>query len=276
VIEEVRRVAEIKDNAARVKAAAALMTELQAGVMETARIRREGIKRLRDSGASLADVGKLLGVSRARIAQLKDAGPPSERAFLASERLRIAMPEQPGGVVARAHAATGQRLMTLALGLGLAGELEYVLPSGDIDLDRDDLVIVTGLQPPAQLAALLRADPRLNLGQPADDRWAITERDNGNVHATAEEDPANRPLAYLGRLPNPSGEGSLLVIASTQPIGAYGAAHYLAEHLAELYDTVERRHFSMIIASTRDPDTDEVTSSQALTAPLLHREKDPA
>lgn len=276
MIEEVRRVAEIKDDADRVKAAAALMTELQAGVMETARIRREGIKRLRDSGLSLADVGKILGVSRARIAQLKDAGPPPERAFLASEYLRIAVPEQPDGrMVARADAATGQRLLALALGLGLGGELEYIPPSGGIDLNRDDLFIVCGLETSTQLTALLRSDPRLDLGQQAGGQWAITERGSGKVHTTAASDSTNGELAYLGRLPSPSGDGSLLIIASAQPIGAYGAAHYLSQHLAELYDAVGQQQFSMVISSTHDPDTDDITSSQALTAPLLHAQ-DPA
>ncbi|MEO5874106.1 MAG: hypothetical protein ABIS86_02500 [Streptosporangiaceae bacterium] len=86
-------------------------------------------------------------------------------------------------------------------------------------------------------------------------------------------DSTDGAIAYLGRLARPGGDGSLLVIASALPIGAYGAAHYLSEHLAELYDIAGRQHFSMVIASTHNTDTDEITSSQALTAPLLHTER---
>ncbi|GAB2868526.1 hypothetical protein GCM10022221_81830 [Actinocorallia aurea] len=269
MIEEVRRVAAIKDDAARVKAAASLMTELQAGVMETARIRREGIRLLRESGQSLADVGRLLGVSRARVAQLKDAGPPPERAFLALDRLRVAIPEQPEGrLVARADAAAGQQLLTLALSMDLRGELEYLPPSGDIDLTGDDLIIICRPETSPQITALLQADPRLDLSPHTGDQGEIVERDGGKTHSV--ENAENSAIAYLGRLPDSSGDGSVLVIASAQPIGAYGAAHYLNEHLADLYNAAGRHHFSMAISSVHDLGTDEVVSSRALTGPLLH------
>ncbi len=65
MLDEVRRVAQMQDHAARVKAAVALMTELQLSVIETARIRRESIQWLRSNGYTLAAVAELMGVSRA-------------------------------------------------------------------------------------------------------------------------------------------------------------------------------------------------------------------
>ncbi|WP_037559780.1 hypothetical protein [Spirillospora albida] len=274
MIEEVRRVAEIKDHQARLRAATELMDELQAGVMETARLRRESIQWLREHGGqSFADIGRLLGVSRARIAQLRTAGPPPERAFLSSEKLRVAIPEQPEGrLVARADAAAGQRILGLAHSLGLECELEYVPPLSEIDLNRGDLFVVSGADTSPVVTAALEKDPLLKLGRLPDGQWSITERESGTIHTAPADDkePAHTDLAYLGRLPRPDDEGSFLLIVGIRPTGAHGAAHYLAERLADIYDSVGQEFFSMVISSVHDSDTEEITSSWALTTPHRH------
>jgi hypothetical protein len=50
VLEDVKRVAEIASHADRARAASELLTELQASVTETARLRRESIAWLREHG----------------------------------------------------------------------------------------------------------------------------------------------------------------------------------------------------------------------------------
>jgi integrase len=76
----------------RARAASELLTELQAGVTEAARLRRESIAWLREHGYSLAAIADIIGVSRARVAQLREAGPPPERVFLGTDRLTVAIP----------------------------------------------------------------------------------------------------------------------------------------------------------------------------------------
>ncbi|KAB2351597.1 helix-turn-helix domain-containing protein [Actinomadura rudentiformis] len=279
MIEEVRQLAQIENDEIRVREALRLMAELQEGVRETARIRRESIKRLRDQGHSMADVARLMGVSRARVAQLKDAGPAPERVFLGIESIRVAVPERPGGrrLVARADAATGQTVIRLAHQHGLKADLEYIPLGGEIDLNREGLVVVCGPETSPVTAAALRADPVLDFSQLGDGRWAITERETGVSHTSPTDDPVkpgNGDVAFLGRHPRPDGEGVFLHIAGVHAIGSLGAAHYLQGHLAELYDEVGMEPFSMVIASEHDPDTEEILSSRALTPPLRHRRDD--
>jgi hypothetical protein len=278
VIEEVRRVGQIEDHELRVREAAKLMAELQDAVKETSRMRRESIQVLRERGLSLADVARLLGVSRARVAQLKDAGPPPERAFLGTDKISVAVPERPGGrrLVARADAASGQIVLGLANMLGLAGDLEYIPLTGEIDLNRDGLVVICGPKSSPVTAQALRADPHLEYGQLEDGRWALTERATATVHTSPMDDPtspAETDIAYLGRLLRPDGHGSFLYIAGVHAIGSLGAVHYLKEHLAELYDQVGTDLFSMVVVSDHDQRTEEILSSRMLTPARRHEQE---
>ncbi|WP_026415638.1 hypothetical protein [Actinomadura oligospora] len=275
MIEEVRDLARIEDHEVRVREAAKLMNELQDAVKETARMRRESIQWLRDHGRSMADVARVMGVSRARVAQLKDSGPAPERAFLGIGRLSVAVPERPGGrrLVARADAATGQTVLSLASSLGLAGELEYIPLSGEIDLNRDDLVVICGPKTSPVTAEALQRDPQLDFHQLPDERWAITERGSGETHVSPSDDPddpRHQDIAFLGRLPRPDARGTFLYIAGVHAIGSLGASRYLTDHLAELYDAVGTAPFSMVITSEYDPEAEEILATRALTAPLRH------
>ena len=79
MLEDVRRLAGIESDAERARMASKLLAELQTGISETSRLRRESIARLRAQGQSLADIADIIGVSRARIAQLRQSGHhPSE------------------------------------------------------------------------------------------------------------------------------------------------------------------------------------------------------
>ncbi|TDD74833.1 sigma-70 family RNA polymerase sigma factor [Actinomadura rubrisoli] len=275
MIEEVRRLAQIEDHKLRLREAARLMAELQDAVKETSRMRRESIQALRERGLSMADVARLMGISRARVAQLKDVGPPPERAFLGTGKISVAVPERPGGrrLVARADAAAGQTVLGLANALGLSGDLEYIPLTGEIDLNRDGLVVICGPKSSPVTAETLRGDPVLNFSELTDGRWAITERATSTAHTSPSDDP-NDPretdIAYLGRLPRPDGQGSFLYIAGVHAIGSLGAAHYLNGHLAELYDQVGTDLFSMVITSDHDQATEEIHSSHVLTSPQRH------
>ncbi|MFF8275082.1 sigma-70 family RNA polymerase sigma factor [Streptomyces lateritius] len=275
MIEEVRRVAAMQDHALRVKAAVELMTELQAAVVETSRMRKESIAWLRDHGHSMADVAKLMGVSRARVAQLRDAGPPPERAFLGTQHAQVLVPMRPGerDYVALEDSSTGQKLLALAHHLQLEGDLGYIPTSGEIDLDRDDLIVVCGPKTSPVTAAALQADPRLSYEMLLDGRWALIERDSGKTYTSPSDDPDDPALsdvAYLGRLPRPDGQGTFLLIAGVHAVGSLGVAHFLAENLADLYSRAGTAEFSMVIECDYEQGTKAITASRAASEVLSH------
>ncbi|MEU3818014.1 sigma-70 family RNA polymerase sigma factor [Streptomyces sp. NPDC030392] len=266
----------MKDHKLRVKAAVDLMTELQAAVVETSRMRKESIAWLRDHGHSMADVAKIMGVSRARVAQLRDAGPPPERAFLGTQHVRVAVPQRPGEreYVALEDSATGQKLLGLAHKLQLDGDLEYIPTTGEIDLNRDELIVVCGPKTSPVTAASLAADPRLSYETLTDGRWALIDRQTGKTYTSPSDDPAEPRLsdiAYLGRLPRPDGQGTFLLVAGVHAVGSLGVAHFLAENLADIYDQVGTAEFSMVVGCDYEQGTKAIRGSRALSEVLLHK-----
>ncbi|MFF6774386.1 sigma-70 family RNA polymerase sigma factor [Streptomyces sp. NPDC012637] len=275
MIDEVRRVAAMQDHALRVKAAVDLMGELQAAVVETSRMRKESIAWLRDHGHSMADVARLMGVSRARVAQLRDAGPPPERAFLGTQRTQVLVPMRPGerDYVALEDSSTGQKLLALAHQLQLEGDLGYIPTSGEIDLNRDDLIVVCGPKTSPVTAEALSKDPKLAFETLADGRWALIERDSGTVHTSPSDrpdDPAPTDIAYLGRLPRPDGQGTFLLIAGVHAVGSLGVAHFLTENIASVYEKAGSSPFSMVVTADYEPGTKTITGSRALSDVLMH------
>ena len=172
MLEDVKRVAEIASHADRARAASELLTELQASVTEAARLRRESIAWLREHGYSLAAIADIIGVSRARIAQLREAGPPPERAFLGTDRLTVAIPlktEAASGrpVVAQEDFAAFNLLADLARDLQLEATAEYIPIGGELDLNRDNLIVICGprLSPVVREVLQTRSGPRLRPGR---------------------------------------------------------------------------------------------------------------
>ncbi|MFI8290168.1 sigma-70 family RNA polymerase sigma factor [Streptomyces sp. NPDC085614] len=275
MIEEVRRVSAMQDHTLRVKAAVDLMTELQAAVVETSRMRKESIAWLRKNGHSMADVAKLMGVSRARVAQLRDAGPPPERAFLGTRLVQVVVPLRPGEreYVAVEDSSTGQRLLALAQSLQLDGELGYIPTTGELDLNRDDLVVVCGPKTSPEAAAALAQDPRLSFETLPDGRWALVERESGKVYPSPSDDPQDptpADVAYLGRLPRPDGQGTFILIAGVHAVGSLGVAHFLTESLASLYEEAGTEPFSMVVTCDYAPGDKSVTASRPASAVLHH------
>ena len=265
----------MQDHTLRVKAAVDLMTELQAAVVETSRMRKESIAWLRKNGHSMADVAKLMGVSRARVAQLRDAGPPPERAFLGTQLVQVVVPLRPGEreYVAVEDSSTGQRLLALAQSLQLDGELGYIPTTGELDLNRDDLVVVCGPKTSTEAAAALAQDPRLSFETLPDGRWALVERESGKVYTSPSDDPQDpttADVAYLGRLPRPDGQGTFILIAGVHAVGSLGVAHFLTESLASLYEEAGTEPFSMVVTCDYAPGDKSVTASRPASAVLHH------
>jgi transcriptional regulator with XRE-family HTH domain len=279
VLDDVKRVAEIASHADRARAASELLTELQAGVTEAARLRRESIAWLREHGYSLAAIADIIGVSRARIAQLREAGPPPERAFLGADRLTVAIPlktEATSGrpVVAQEDFAAFNLLADLARDLQLEATAEYIPLGGELDLNRDNLIVICGPRLSPVIREVLQSDPTLGFDQDEAGRWLLQDRRTGQRYPSPSDLPQPRPadVGYLSRLRRPDGNGTFILLTGIHAVGSHGIIDFLRRELADLYEQVDLQPFSTLIATEYDPSTRQLVRSERI-APLYSHEE---
>ena len=275
-MEQVSAIAEPVD---RAKAAIDLMATYQGWVLELSRIRREAIEEAQASGMTQAEIAKRLGVSRGRVGQLASAGPPPERAFFGTDLVTVSLggkyeagktPEQSSEVVTREDIANFEHLRTLLAGMKLEAKYEVVPPTGIINLNRDNHVVVCGPRLSPIVAQVLEGDD--NLAFEKDHAWHLVDRKAGEKYRSPmDEDGSAGDFGYLGRLPRLDGRGTFLYIAGIHSIGANGVVHYLENNLAELYREVRTRRFSTLISCRYDPKTLDVLESRRVT-PLYRHE----
>ena len=72
-------------------------------------------------------------------------------------------------------------------------------------------------------------------------------------------------------LPRPDGAGSFLYLAGIHAPGILGAAHYIADNIAELHRELKTRRFSVLISCQFDPaDRRKILSTGRLTPLYRH------
>jgi transcriptional regulator with XRE-family HTH domain len=277
---DVEAVRELDDPLKQAQQASELLTQYQAAVTELSHIRREAIELLMAQGMTRAQLAERLGMTRARVGQLLAAGPRSERLFLGTGPLTVALggkleagKPDPGPVVSQEGLQAYERLRELALTLGLEAEHEIIHPPGLVDLNRDNLVVICGPRLSPVVAQVLASDPNLSfehdqLG------WYLVDHATGTTYRSPRDSGEPSDYAYLGRLPRIDGRGSFLYFAGIHAPGNSGVVHYLESHLEELYGEVRTGRFSTLIACRFDPDTREITSSQRVT-PLYRADARP-
>lgn len=259
----------------RAAMAGELIQVYQQRAVELARLRRLAILELqRTRGLTSVDVAALLGRSKGRISQIKKDAPPPERAFFGIGPVTIAVPlrEMPGRplpVIASEDAQARDNLRDL-----LEGQLSFAvrpfgIPVGGQWEPAGDVVAICGPKSSPVTAAALEADPVLTFLPDPTGRWAIRSRQSGAVYDSPMDDHGTQPgsdVAYVGRLPVDG--HNMLFIAGVHALGSVGAVDYLTRHLAELYETVREKRFSMVIGSRHEDGV--VVSSEAIVAPCLH------
>jgi len=99
-----------------------------------------------------------------------------------------------------------------------------------------------------------------------DGRWWTYDRRTEECHGSSldEPEPVTADLAYLGRHVR---DGRTLVhIAGLHATGSLGAAHYLADHVGELYHQVGAdESFSMVIRC--ELDGQDISNTSVLVPP---------
>lgn len=268
---------EATDPVDRAKRASQLVTDLQMTVTEASRIRREAIEELISNGRNQTQVAQLLGMTRARVGQLLSSGPKTERIFLGTGTLTVALGGKQeenkrgsGRVLAQEDLNAYNRLQGLARTLGLDTAYEVVEPPGFLNLNRDNLIVICGPRLSPLIEQVLESDESLGF-QKDSSGWFLIDKKTGEEYRSPMDSGGSADFAYLGRLPRIDRRGSFLYIAGIHAIGAPGAIHFLENTLSELYSDVKLKRFSTLIRSEFNPDSLEIVKSERVS-PLYRPE----
>ena len=252
----------------------------QEEVTELARLRRRLVQDLHAQGLSYAQIADAAGLSRGRIHQIRHTGPAPEGAFFGGAEVTVITPlRQDAGssrtVVALDDMTTGKRLEDLARTFGLTVTYEHVAVDGEIDLNRPGLVAVCGPRMSVGMQDLYAQDPVLVWEQADDGVWTIRDTRADTVYRSGQDQDPARPydVAYLGRLPRPDGDGSVLAVAGTHTQGSLGVAHLLTTDIGSLWGQVGEKRFSVVVGTEYDPETHEPSHTELLT-PLYRHDQD--
>lgn len=268
---DVVRAGEIVDPRERATVASRLVVEFEDARKEAARIRREALEELVGAGMTHKEAADLLGTTRARIGQIIKTGPPSERAFLGSGPLTIALGGKreenkrgSGRVLAQEDLSAYNHLHDLAKSMELAATSEVIEPPGFLNLNRDNLIVICGPRLSPMLNQILESDEALGFRED-DLGWFLEDRTSGQIYRSPMDSGKSKDYAYLGRLPRLDGRGHFLYIAGIHAVGAPGAVHFIENNLSYLYKEVRKIRFSTLIGCTFDPDSLEIISSEQVT-----------
>jgi transcriptional regulator with XRE-family HTH domain len=238
-------------------------------------MRREALEELLREGMSQAEISRSLGLSRGRISQLLASGPPPERLFWGDDDvITVAIggkleagKAQPGPVVALEDFGTFAELCKLLQSLQLDATHEVIPPSGMVQLNRPNLLVICGPRLSPLLAQVLESDPFL--GFALDEHgWHLVDHHAQEVYRSPAR--MHSDIAYFGRLPRLDTRGTFLYMAGIHAPGPAGIIHYLKQELAPLYREVGLRRFSTLIESHLDPATHNVVSSRRITPIYQH------
>jgi hypothetical protein len=270
-------VAAIKDPGERARAVNQLIDEYQAAIAELSDLRRETLRELLASGMPQMAIAEMLGISKSRVSQLLSAGSRPERAFLGTGMVTVAVGGKleagkaaPGAVVSSESFGGYEVLADLARSVGLEAAYEVVPPPGHIHLNRPNLVVLAGPRLLPFINQVLEADRHLGF---LNDQhgWYLVDKNTGTQYRSPIDRGDPGDYAYVGRLPRPDGKGTFLYLAGIHAPGNLGAAHYLADNLAELYRELKTRRFSMLISCQFDPaDRKKILSTDRLTPLYRH------
>jgi hypothetical protein len=276
---ELESIAAIEDPYVLLRAATERLNAAQQEVTELARLRRRVIQDLHAQGMSYAQIAEAAGLTRGRIHQIRHTGPAPEGAFFGMGVVTVVTPLRLDPATGRSVVAlddmrAGSRLEDLARGYGLSVGSDNVSVDGDIDLNRPGLLVICGPRMSAAVRECYDKDPVVRWDR--DDKgWLLRDIRTGTVYRSGTQTDPPRPTdsAYLGRLPRPDGNGSLLIIAGIHPNGSLGVIHLLASETATLWGQVEDHLFSTVVGVEYDPDSGEPVKAE-LISPLYRHDED--
>jgi hypothetical protein len=245
------------DPVRRGRRATELLARYQQRSVELARLRRAAIEEARDQlGGSYTEVAKAFGLTKGRITQIRNSAPPAHRAFFGVGPLDVALvgrriAERDALVIATEDDAVATHLIGETTALAFVAERVVIDPREQWEPTRDAVVVCGPASAPIG-RRLLERDPLIAMTHGEDGLWRILDRTTGERHASPLDGEPRRRAdhAYIARQVH---EGRVVVhIAGLHALGSIGAAHYLTEHLPELYAEFGDASFSMAVTTEFD------------------------
>lgn len=277
---EVHALLQIPDPLDRAKKAGDVIDAHQTVINEVSQVRRIALEQLITLGLTQTDIGKSIGMTRARVGQLLTSGPRPERAFLGGGTvITIAVggkPEggrtagKPSALISAEATAAYETLAELSRSLGLKCEpVEVVSPPGHVNLNRPGLVVLCGPRLLPFVGQVLEADPRLGFVKDYGVNYLI-DRETGKNYHSPSDSGTNVDYAYVGRLPRPDGKGTFLYLAGIHAMGTKGAASYVEANIETLWKEHKTRRFSVLVECAFDPETGDILETKPLTEVYRH------
>lgn len=271
----VERIEAIGDPGRRLRAATEQMAVSQREVVELGRLRKALIEQLRRDGHTFGQIGDMAGLTRGRIHQILQAGPPAEGRFFGRSPVTIAYPlrampgreEEPviSSEDARAVDLLARLLDDLAFEVG-----RYPIPvDGEWQPITASTIAICGPKSSPVTAQAIESDPLLRFAPDETGRWVITDRQSGEIYASPIDSgrrDRSADVAYVGRLQ--VGRRLVMFIAGVHSLGSVGAVQYLADNLARVNEEVGTKPFSMVVFSRHR--SGKVTHTEALCPPRPH------
>jgi hypothetical protein len=177
-------------------------------------------------------------------------------------------------VVAQEDFAAFNLLTDFARDLQLEATAEYIPLGGELDLNRDNLIVICGPRLSSVVREVLQGDPALGFDQDDDGRWLLMDRRTGQRYRSPSDLPQPQPgdVGYLSRLRRPDGAGTFVLLTGIHAVGSHGIIDFLRRELADLHEQVDLQPFSTLIATDYDPATRQVVRSERITPLYPHQE----
>lgn len=246
------------DPLARGRRATQLMATYQQRSVELARIRRAAIEEARDRlGGSYTEVARAFGLTKGRITQIRNSAPPAHRAFFGVGPLDVALvgrriAERADLVIAAEDDAVGTHIAAEAEALAFTTERRIIDPAQEWQPGHDSVVVCGPASAPIG-RALLDEDPVLGMTLTDSGPWGVIDTTTGTVHTSPMDDPTTPRRADHAYLSRRVRDGHVVVhVAGLHALGSVGAAHYLTEHLPELWAAQGDEPFSMAVTAEFD------------------------
>ena len=280
--ELVKRVAAIPDKVTRAQTATQVMGRLRRTSDALSALRPEGIQQLLSQGQRQSDIARRMGISQQRLAQMIEAGVVrADGAFLGTGPVTVAIggkleagrtDDQKQPVVSDGALGAFNVLAELARAVSLDATYEIVPPPGIVNLNRDNLLVLTSPKLVPVVQQVLDTDPFYGFAQSQDGlEWVLVDRKTGTEYRSPYSSGEPVDYAYLGRLPRPDRRGTFLYLAGIHSPGTFGAAVYLAEHMPELYKQLgAQRRFSTLLRCEYDPETRKIIRVGELAPLQVH------
>lgn len=249
------------DPVLRGRRATDLLATYQQRSVELARLRRAAIEEARDQlGGSYTEVARAFGLTKGRITQIRNGAPPAHRAFFGVGPLDVALPgrrlfDRDNLVIASEDDAVGTHLIDEAERLSFSIERTIIDPREEWE-PIGDAVVVCGPASAHIGHALLTQDPLLGMDIGDGAAWCITDKTTGERYPSPMDQSAPRraDLGYIARHERPDGRVTVH-IAGLHALGSVGAAHYVTDHLPDLWAEFGSRSFSMVVLGEFDGQT---------------------